>query len=104
MAEQPNGEFQKLAAQQAQLQQEQAQQDEQVRGILSRILDKDALDRLNRLRLVKPDEVRDVSYRLAEGVKRGAFNPPVSDDQLVRMLDQLGVSNTARPKIRIIRR
>lgn len=71
--------------QQAQQQQREAQREE----MLVKILTPEALERLNRIKLVKPEKARGVGDHLLKAAMSGQLQGRVSDKGLVEMLDSL---------------
>ena len=70
------------------------------RDLLRRILSTEARERLNRLKMVKPDFAAQLEVQLIQTAQSGRMNIPVTDDQLKIILSKL--QNTKR-EIRIRR-
>ncbi len=76
----------------------------QRREILRRILTPKARERLNNLRLVRPDIARFVEDQLIMLVQSGRIRPPITDDVVKAILEQVYEQTHRDIKIRIIRR
>jgi programmed cell death protein 5 len=83
-------------AQQQQQQQAQAQQQKEMEAsILQQILDPQAFERLQRLKLVKGDKVQRVIDNLVGRAKSGQLREQISDAALVEILGDAGASERA---------
>eukprot|EP00301_Raphidiophrys_heterophryoidea_P018424 c3411_g1_i1.p1 GENE.c3411_g1_i1~~c3411_g1_i1.p1 ORF type:complete len:137 (+),score=46.69 c3411_g1_i1:41-412(+) len=87
-------------------QQEQArQQDEMKRTVLLQILTPEARERLSRIRLVKAEKADAIELMLIRAAQTGKLGGQVTDEYLVKMLEQLNDSQTTKaPKVIIQRR
>merc|ERR1712194_260763 len=87
------GQQQMAGQQQMQQQQQQQQQAEeaaaQKKGILKQILEPDALDRISRIALVKVEKVAQLENFIIAKVRAGEISSKVSDDQLLRYMDEM---------------
>merc|ERR1712190_712616 len=79
---------QQMQAQQKQ-QQEAEQRAEQKKMILKQLLDAEALDRISRIGLVKPEKVTQLENFLIGKVQKGQITTKVTDDQLMQYIDEL---------------
>ena len=59
---------------------------EKIRNILRMSLAPDAMQRLNNLRLVKPELVGQIELELANLISAGKIKPPISDAQIKILL------------------
>ncbi|RLG61031.1 DNA-binding protein [Candidatus Geothermarchaeota archaeon] len=72
--------------------------------ILRRILTPKARERLNNLKLVRPDVARFVEDQLIALVQSGRVKPPITDEVVKAILQQVYEQTHRDIKIRIIRR
>uniref|UniRef100_A0A7S1F4D9 Programmed cell death protein 5 n=1 Tax=Noctiluca scintillans TaxID=2966 RepID=A0A7S1F4D9_NOCSC len=95
--------------QEAQLQQMQEQQEkvaqeqEKKRMMVRQIMEPDALERLNRIRLVKPEKTERLEMQIMQLASTGMLQEKISDSQLVSMLDKIDGS-TKGPSVTIQRK
>ena len=79
--------------------------EEQRQAILSQILSFAAKERLNRVKLVKPEAARHAEETVLNGVQNGRLRPPVSEDEVVQILEQISdLTNPTHQKITFKRR
>ncbi len=79
----------------------QQQIEQQKRAILRRILSPEARERLNRLKMVKPEFAAQLELQLIQIVQSGKINVPITDNQLKTMLSKL---QSSKREINIRRR
>ncbi|KAL7678193.1 hypothetical protein ACOME3_004419 [Neoechinorhynchus agilis] len=72
-----------------QRQAEEQQKEEARNSILNQVLDKDAIARLNTLRLTKPENATTAERYIINQVQRGMIRSKLSEDDLVRILTQI---------------
>ncbi|QDZ24459.1 programmed cell death protein 5-like protein [Chloropicon primus] len=90
---------------QAQQQAEQRQAaEEQRQEMLVRILTPDARERLNRVRLVKPEKAMGIENMLLAAAQRGAIGEKVTEDRLITLLTQVNEQTQKKTSVKIIRR
>jgi programmed cell death protein 5 len=83
---------------------EQARQQEEARQqMLAQLLTADAKERLNRIRLVKPDKVRQIEDLLIATARQHRLSA-IDDAQLVQILAQVSESERKGGKVQIARR
>jgi len=70
-------------------QQQKAEMDERKRIMVRQILEPEALERLNRVGLVKPEKQQKLEERLIMLAQSGQMSEKVSDSQLVMMIEKL---------------
>ena len=63
---------------------------EQMQAIMQQILSHDALNRLNNIRVVKPEKALKLEQLIMQNAQRGTFQGKVSEQQLVGLLEQVG--------------
>jgi DNA-binding TFAR19-related protein (PDSD5 family) len=86
-----------------QAQQEKARQQEEARQrMLEQIFSSESKERLNRIRLVKPEKVRQIEDLVIQMAQQHQLGGPVQDAQLVKLLEQ--VSANEKTEIKIARR
>mmetsp|Transcript_8337 Transcript_8337/g.28599 ORF Transcript_8337/g.28599 Transcript_8337/m.28599 type:complete len:106 (-) Transcript_8337:3457-3774(-) len=91
---------------------EQAQQQEEQRRaaedqrqeMLVRILTPDARERLNRVRLVKPEKAVGIENMLLAAAQRGAIGEKITEDRLITLLTQVNEQTQKKTSVKIIRR
>ena len=81
--------------------QEQAQFEAQKQALLAKILTPEARERLNNLKMVKPDFTDQIEMQLIQMAQTGKLPTPLSDAQLKQILVQLQ-SRKREPTIRRI--
>jgi len=82
--------LQQLQSQQQQSKQEsQRSQDEQRKAVIAQLLTPDALERLNRIALVKPDNARLVENSVLMQYQQGRIREKVDENQLKTLLSQI---------------
>ena len=91
---------QRVSDEQRQAQAE-AQLDAQKQALLSKILTPEARQRLNNLKMVKPEFIEQIELQLIEMAQTGKLPIPLSDAQLKQILIQLQ-SRKREPTIRRI--
>ena len=79
----------------------QQQIEQQKRAILRRILSPEAKERLNRLKMVKPEFAAQLELQLIQIVQSGRISVPITDNQLKTMLSKL---QSSKREINIRRR
>lgn len=79
----------------------QQQIEQQKRAILRRILSPEAKERLNRLKMVKPEFAAQLELQLIQIVQSGRISVPITDNQLKNMLSKL---QSSKREINIRRR
>src|SRR5512136_1083535 len=67
----------------------QKQADSQIQLILMQILEPDARERLNTIKLTRPDFARSVEQQLVLLAKSGRLKDKITDDQLKALLQQI---------------
>jgi len=96
--------LQQLQGQQGQQQQESAKrQDEQRKSMVSQLLTPDAVERLNRIALVKPDNARMIENNILMQYQQGRIREKINEAQLKTMLSQIS-GQTSKPTVQITRR
>ncbi len=65
------------------------QQMEMLKAIMTEVLDPKARERLNNLKLVKPDVATQIQLYLAQAYQAGQIRGKITDDQLVLILKQV---------------
>lgn len=70
------------------------------KGVLKKILSKEAFERLGRIRLVKPEIASQLELYLIQLFQAGKIKTQISDEQLKSILERLD----SKPKFRIIRK
>jgi programmed cell death protein 5 len=78
-----------MQAQAEQRRQEQEARDEQRRTIVRSVLDPEALERLNRIGLVKPDKQLRLEEIIFANVQRGAIKQKIDEGTFVSLLKQI---------------
>lgn len=58
--------------------------------MLSSIMNSEARERLNRVAIVKPDNARAVEEHLIKMARAGKIKSQVTEDDVIRMLDEVG--------------
>jgi len=81
--------------------QEEAQVEAQKQALLAKILAPEARERLNNLKMVKPDFIEQIELQLIQMAQTGKLPLPLSDAQLKQILLQLQ-SRKREPTIRRI--
>jgi DNA-binding TFAR19-related protein (PDSD5 family) len=90
--------------QQQRLRQEQeAQQAEARLQLLSQVLSLESKERLNRIRLVKPEKVRQIEDIIIATVRQNNLTS-IPDSQLIQLLEQVSQSEQKAGKVQITRR
>ena len=79
-----------------------AQEKEQIREMVGRLLEPKALERLDRVRLVNPKTIESIEMDLFNKAKNGKVRSQISDATLVSMLEN--VSKKKASSIRFARR
>lgn len=93
-------ELQKRLAQEQQQVQMQQRIEMEKQAILRRILTADARQRLNNLKMVKPEFASQLELQLIQLAQQGRIDPPITDQQLKEILIRL---QSGRRDIRIRR-
>lgn len=78
--------------------------EEQRRVILKQILSDGASERLNNIRLVKPEKARQVETYVINSAQSGRLAGKVTDDQLKELLTQMADQTSKQTKVTISRR
>ncbi len=78
---------------------EQAQQEEMKKMVIKKILDKPALERMGRIRLVKPDMANQLELYLMQLYQSGKLKTVITEQQLIMILDSL----SAKKNFKIIK-
>ncbi|RLG13796.1 MAG: hypothetical protein DRN71_04200 [Candidatus Nanohalarchaeota archaeon] len=76
---------QQMTSEQRQLMEMQAQ----IKQIMSTLLSKEAQERISNIRNIKPDFALQVEVYLVQLFQAGRLKPPLNDEQLKSILDQL---------------
>eukprot|EP00922_Rhytidocystis_sp_ex-Travisia-forbesii_P032619 GHVS01048470.1.p1 GENE.GHVS01048470.1~~GHVS01048470.1.p1 ORF type:complete len:129 (+),score=23.19 GHVS01048470.1:22-408(+) len=79
------------------------EEEERRRSILRTVLSTEAHQRLSRIGLVKPEKARQLEDLLLQNARMGRLPGPVSEDQLISLLEGMK-SSEPQPKISIQRR
>ena len=82
-------ELQRRIAEEQRRAQVQEQVEVQKQGLLRRILSPDARQRLNNLKMVKPEFAEQLELQLIQLAQAGKINIPVTDEQLKELLIRL---------------
>src|SRR3990170_4409206 len=82
-------ELQRRIAEEQRRAQVQEQVEVQKQGLLRRILSPDARQRLNNLKMVKPEFAEQLELQLIQLAQAGKINIPVTDEQLKELLGRL---------------
>ena len=82
-------ELQRRIAEEQRRAQVQEQVEVQKQGLLRRILSPDARQRLNNLKMVKPEFAEQLELQLIQLAQAGKINIPVTDEQLKELLVRL---------------
>eukprot|EP00670_Eutreptiella_braarudii_P013451 CAMPEP_0174327930 /NCGR_PEP_ID=MMETSP0810-20121108/14804_1 /TAXON_ID=73025 ORGANISM="Eutreptiella gymnastica-like, Strain CCMP1594" /NCGR_SAMPLE_ID=MMETSP0810 /ASSEMBLY_ACC=CAM_ASM_000659 /LENGTH=119 /DNA_ID=CAMNT_0015441859 /DNA_START=26 /DNA_END=385 /DNA_ORIENTATION=+ len=98
--------FQQQAEQQQAKQEQQAEQEEKRKSMLLSVLSPEARERLGRISTVKPEKARQVENMIIQAVSRGQVRPPVDEEQLISLLEQIsgGSATSSGPSITIKRK
>jgi programmed cell death protein 5 len=80
-----------------------AKQEEARQQFLSQLLSSDGKERLSRIRLVKPDKVRQIEDILIATAQQNKLTS-IPDAQLVQILEQVSLSEQKAGKVQIARR
>mmetsp|Transcript_41617 Transcript_41617/g.89347 ORF Transcript_41617/g.89347 Transcript_41617/m.89347 type:complete len:128 (+) Transcript_41617:125-508(+) len=83
--------MQKLQEQRQQMQ----EMEEQKRVMIRSILDSEALERLNRLGMVKPEKQQQIEMTLIQMARSGQIQDKVSDNMLVQMIERGGAAKAS---------
>ena len=78
--------------------------DDMMSEMLKQILEPQALERLNTIKLVKPEKVQRVSQKLIEGARSGRLRNQIDMEQLTKYLEEDDKKNKASGKIKFDRR
>jgi programmed cell death protein 5 len=78
---------------------EEAQQEEMKKIIIKKILDKPAIERMGRIRLVKPDMANQLELYLMQLYQSGKLKNVITEQQLIMILDSL----SAKKNFKIIK-
>lgn len=78
--------------------------EEMKRNAMRRILSRGAMDRLSRIRLVKPDLAAQLELYLMDLHRSGKIKSEVSEEQMKMILETIGGSGGKPGNIRIIRK
>jgi len=81
-----------------------AQVEAQREALLRRLLSAKARERLNNLKLIRPELARAAEDAIIQLVQAGRLVPPVSDEIVVRILEELDRSSRREFNIKIKRR
>jgi len=73
----------------AQQEQKKRQQEEQLRLIMAQVLTSEARERLNRIRVVKPEKARQVEEIILRNAQMGRLGGHVDEDKLKQLLEQI---------------
>lgn len=68
---------------------QQQQFEEMKKTVIKKILSKDAIERMSRIRLVKPDIADNLELYLVQMYQSGKIRSEISDEQLKTVLDAL---------------
>lgn len=74
------------------------QQDEQASNILSQALSPDALARLKRIKLVKPDKIAAIEKAIVHMALNGKLAAPMSEGKLIELLERSNHSKAQQSK------
>ena len=72
--------------------------------MLKQILSSEASERLNNVKLVKPEKARQVESYIIEAAKSGRLGEKVTEDQVKELLQQVSKQTEKRTKVTISRR
>ncbi|KAH0793176.1 DNA-binding protein [Histomonas meleagridis] len=86
-------------ANQQQAQEKQAQAEAQRAQMLEQLLTSEAKERLSRIRLVKPEKVRQVEDLILMTAQQHRLGGPITDAQLCQMLESVSQTNNTEVKI-----
>jgi len=78
---------------------QQQEMEQMKKTVLKKILDKSAIERMGRIRLVKPDVANQLELYLMQLYQSGKLKNVVTEDQLIMILDSL----SAKRGFKIIR-
>ena len=84
---------------QVKAQQEKEKQEEQRQQVLDKIFTAEAKERLNRVRLVKPEKVRQVEDLVIQMAQQNRLGGPIQDAQLCDLLARASEGGTGEVKI-----
>lgn len=73
---------------------EQAQQEEMRKSVIKKILDKSAIERMGRIRLVKPDMADQLELYLMQLYQSGKLKTVITEQQLIMILDSLSAKRS----------
>jgi programmed cell death protein 5 len=79
--------------------QQQEEMEQMKKTVLKKILDKSAIERMGRIRLVKPEVANQLELYLMQLYQSGKLKNVITEDQLIMILDSL----SAKKQFKIIR-
>lgn len=100
----PGGGFPQNPEQAAAQEEQRKAQDDQRQELLVRILTADARERLNRVRLVKPEKAMGIENMLLAAAQRGQIGDKITEDRLITLLQQVNEQTQKKTSVKIIRR
>mmetsp|Transcript_14399 Transcript_14399/g.26524 ORF Transcript_14399/g.26524 Transcript_14399/m.26524 type:complete len:128 (+) Transcript_14399:70-453(+) len=83
--------------------QKQQEMEERKRIMIRSLLEPEALERLNRIGLVKPDKQQQIEALILQSAQSGMVQEKISEGQLVGMLEKIDGAKTA-PSVKIQRK
>lgn len=86
------------------MEQKKQQQNEMKNNMLTQICSPEALDRINRIKLVKPESADKVEMALLTAMQRGQIKGKVDDARVKELLEQVGGMQARTSKVVIQRR
>jgi programmed cell death protein 5 len=78
---------------------QQQEMEQMKKTVLKKILDKSAIERMGRIRLVKPEVANQLELYLMQLYQSGKLKNVITEDQLIMILDSL----SAKKEFKIIR-
>lgn len=75
---------------------EEEQQEKMRKSIIQKVLDKSALERLGRIRLVKPEMAKQLEIFLVQAYQSGELKDVITEQQLITILDQVSTKRDFR--------
>eukprot|EP01028_Stygiella_incarcerata_P006607 TRINITY_DN26_c0_g5_i1.p2 TRINITY_DN26_c0_g5~~TRINITY_DN26_c0_g5_i1.p2 ORF type:complete len:110 (+),score=36.71 TRINITY_DN26_c0_g5_i1:213-542(+) len=84
--------------------QQKKEQEEARHAFLSQVLSTEAVERLQRIHLVKPEKARSIEDIIIKNVQSGNLKPPVSDSRVVDVIDRINETTERKTRVRIERR
>jgi programmed cell death protein 5 len=70
-------------------------EDEQKQAILQQALTPDALARLRRIKLVKPERVTKIENQIVSLALQGKLPGPINEGRIIEMLERMGMNQSA---------